>query len=76
MIHGSKPAATVHSGATNLTDRGIQRHRIVWVREMDKSENKDIGNTAPTVDRIAVAECESQEAATAWLRKCAPEIIP
>jgi hypothetical protein len=47
--------------AVTLTDRGLQRHRILWVREMDEQELRQVGQRGPTIDRIEVAEFESQE---------------
>jgi hypothetical protein len=51
---------------------GIQRHRIMWVREMDKAEAHQVGRTGPTIDKIEVAEFDSREALQTWLNKAAP----
>ena len=47
--------ATVSGRNINLTDRGLQRHRILWVREMDESELRRVGEGGPTIDKIEVA---------------------
>ncbi len=38
LIHGSNLDAPVGGGSVILTNRGLQRHRILWVREMDEDE--------------------------------------
>ncbi len=75
LIRGSNLDALVNQGTINLTDRGLQRHRITWVREMDEEELRRVGEEGPTIDRIDVAEFESQEQLTEWLRKNAPEFV-
>ena len=42
LIRGSNLDALVNH-SVNLTDRGLQRHRIVWVREMDEAELRAAG---------------------------------
>jgi hypothetical protein len=65
----------INNGSTNLTDRGLQRHRITWVREMGEEELQRAGRGEPTIDRIEVAEFESHEELTAWLKKAAPVFL-
>lgn len=72
LIRGSNLDALVGDKAINLTDRGFQRHRILWVREMGKGELQQVGQAGPTVDRIEVAEFESGEEVREWLRQNAP----
>ena len=59
----------------NLTDRGLQRHRVVWVREMDEDELRKAGEGGPTIDAIDVAEFESQEQLSEWLTKNVPAFV-
>jgi hypothetical protein len=70
LIRGSNLDALVHQSVD--LPHGIQRHRIVWVRELDKAEARQIGRTGPTIDRIEVGEFESQEELREWLGKTAP----
>jgi hypothetical protein len=70
LIRGSNLDALVNDSVD--LPHGIQRHRIMWVREMDKAETKKIGTAGPTIDRIEVAEFESQEELREWLAKTAP----
>jgi hypothetical protein len=75
LIRGSNLDALVGSGTVNLTDRGFQRHRISWVREMDEDELRKAGEGEPTIDRIEVAEFESQEELRVWLEKHASVFV-
>ena len=53
----------------NLTDRGLQRHRIVFVREMDEVELRRVREGGPTIDRIDIAEFETVEEQRDWLKR-------
>jgi hypothetical protein len=75
LIRGSNLDALVGEGTVNLTDRGLQRHRILWVREMDEQELRRVGERGPTIDRIEVGEFESQEEAREWLKKVSPTFL-
>ncbi len=75
LIQGSNLEAPVGSGSVNLTNRGLQRHRILWVREMDEDELRRAGEGEPTVDRIDIAEFETVEQEREWLKKNAPAFI-
>ena len=74
FIRGSNLDALVNQ-STNLTDRGIQRHRISFVREMEEAELRQIGVTGPTIDRIDIAEFETHEEMQEWLKKHAPAFV-
>lgn len=75
LIRGSNLDLAVNGQALNLTDRGLQRHRITWIREMDESELKRVGDGGPTIDRIEVAEFETVEEQRKWLAKVAPDFV-
>lgn len=75
LIRGSNLGAAVNQGAANLTDHGLQRHRVTWVREMDDAELKRVGDAGPTIDRIEVAEFETVEEQHKWLAKTAPAFM-
>jgi hypothetical protein len=74
LIRGSNLTALVNQ-TVNLTDRGFQCHRILWVREMDEQELRRVGQGGPTIDRIEVAEFDSQEEIREWLSKHAPVFV-
>lgn len=75
LIRGSNLDALVSEGAINLTDRGIHRHRILWVREMEEDEVQKAGKGEPTIDRLEIAEFESHADLKEWLRKTAPVLL-
>jgi hypothetical protein len=72
LILGSNLDAVVGDAAVNLTDRGLQRQRIVWVREMDEDELRRAKEGEPTVDRIAVVSFDTQEKLREWVSEHAP----
>jgi hypothetical protein len=74
LICGSNLDALVNN-AINLTDRGLQRHRISYVREMDEEELRAVGERGPTIDRIEVGEFTSTEEQQEWLKKFAPAFL-
>jgi hypothetical protein len=75
LIHGSNLGAVLPERGINLTDRGLQRQRITFVREMDDAELRRSGRGEPTIDCIEVAEFESQEELREWLKKNAPAFL-
>src|SRR5579871_191341 len=72
LIRGSNLDKPLNEGAINLTTGGIQRHRVVWIREMPEADIQSVGETGPTIDSIQVAEFESQSALREWLGQNAP----
>ena len=68
LIHGSNLDAPAGQAQVNLTDRGLQRHRIVFVREMDEAELRRSRGGEPTIDRIDIAEFETAEEQREWLK--------
>ena len=72
LIRGSNLDAAVGTGAVNLTDQGLQRHRVLWVREMDEGELRAVGDRGPTIDAIEVAEFESHADLKSWVAAQAP----
>ena len=75
LIHGSNLDKPLSEGSINLTTGGLQRHRVVWVREMPEADIRQVGESGPTVDKIEVAECESQTAQKEWLTTHAPAFL-
>lgn len=72
LIRGSNLDVLVNQGAVNLTDRGLARQRVTWVREMDEDALRQVGAGQPTIDRIAVVEFEAQDELRDWLKRAAP----
>ena len=54
LIEGSNLNASV-GGTASLFDRGLQRHRVTWVREMTRAELGRAGDGEVTIDAIRVA---------------------
>jgi hypothetical protein len=75
LIRGSNLDLPLNDGNMNLTTGGLQRHRVVWVREMPEEDIKSIGETGPTIDSITVAEFESHADLKDWLSKHAPAFV-
>jgi hypothetical protein len=74
LIRGSNLDALVNN-SINLTDRGLRRHRITYIREMDEEELRAVVEGGPTIDRIEVEEFASTEEQQEWLRANAPAFV-
>src|ERR1700719_3908235 len=75
LIRGSNLDKPISEGAINLTTGGLQRHRIVWIREMSEEDIRQVGDSGPTIDSIQVAEFETQTALKEWLSQNAPAFV-
>jgi hypothetical protein len=75
LVRGSNLDRPLSDTTTNLTSSGLQRHRIVWMREMSREEARQVGETAPTIDSIDVMEFESNDDLKEWLAKTAPAFL-
>jgi len=75
LIQGSKLDLLLPGKAINLTDRGLQRHRITFIREMDQEDLRRAGEGIPTVDRIAIVEFESVGEERDWIAKHAAVFV-
>jgi hypothetical protein len=76
LIRGSNLDKPLNEGAINLTTGGLQRSRVVWIREMSEEDIGQVGDSGPTIDSIQVGEFESQAALKAWLKAKAPAFLP
>ncbi len=72
MIRGCNLDKPLHDGVINLTHAGLQRHRVLWVREMSKEEIERVGESGPTIDSIEIGECTTHEERREWIQKKAP----
>jgi hypothetical protein len=75
LIRGSNLDKPLSEGAINLTHAGLQRHRVLWIREMNKEEIERVGESGPTIDSVEVAAFESHAEQTKWLEDRAPAFI-
>ena len=53
LLEGSNLNAPIN-GCTNLYDRGIQRHRVTWVREMTRQQVEKADEADVTIERIRI----------------------
>jgi hypothetical protein len=75
LVSGSNLDVPVGEGTVNLTDRGLQRHRVTFVREMDEEELRKTGDSGPTIDAIDIAEFETVQDMRDWLKRRAPAFL-
>ncbi len=75
LIRGSNLDKPISEGGINLTTGGLQRHRVVWIREMSEEDIRQVGDSGPTIDSIQVEEFESQATLKEWLRENAPAFV-
>ena len=75
LIRGSNLDKPLTEGAINLTHAGLQRHRVLWIREMTKEEIERVGETGPTIDSIEVGEFATYEERREWIKKKAPAFL-
>lgn len=75
LVRGSNLDKPLADTTTNLTTSGLARHRIVWMREMDRQEIEQVGECGPTIDSIQIEEFETHEALREWLQSHAPKFM-
>ena len=75
LIRGSNLDKPTNEGPINLTQAGLQRHRVLWMREMSEEDIQKVGETGPTIDSIEVAEFESHAELKEWLTTNAPAFL-
>lgn len=75
LIRGSNLDKPLKKGTIDLMHAGLQRHRVLWIREMSEEEIKKVGETGPTVDSIHVVEFESNAELKEWLGNTAPAFL-
>ncbi len=73
LLEGSNLNALVN-GSVSLYDRGIQRHRVTWVREMTRQQLERAGEGEVTVERIRTLTYRPDEdpKGGAWLEAFNP----
>ncbi len=60
LIEGSNLNALV-GGAVSLYDRGVQRHRVSWIREMTPQQAESATPGAVVIDRIRIVSHRSDD---------------
>src|SRR5487761_113125 len=61
LIRGSNIDRPLKEGSINLTHAGLQRHRVLWVREMSRDDIERVGESGPTIDSIEIGEFTSHD---------------
>ena len=56
LIRGSNLDKPLSEGAINLTNAGLQRQRVLWIKEMTREEIERLGESGPTIDSIEIGE--------------------
>jgi hypothetical protein len=75
LIRGSNLDKPLAEGSINLTHAGLQRNRVLWIREMTKEEIERVGEFGPTIDSIEIGEFATYEERHEWIKKKAPAFI-
>ena len=75
LIKGCNLDMPIDETSVDLMRSGLQRHRIVWVREMTQEEIRELGERGPTVDSIEIGEFESNEDVQTWVGEHAPSLL-
>jgi hypothetical protein len=75
LIRGSNLDKPLSEGAINLTHAGLQRHRVLWIKEMTKEDIERVGESGPTIDSIEIGEFTTYEERRDWIKKKAPAFL-
>lgn len=75
LIRGSNLDRRLQEGGIDLIRAGLQRHRVLWVREMSEVEISETGENGPTIDSIEIAEFESHSELKEWLDANSPSFL-
>jgi hypothetical protein len=75
LIKGSNLDKPLEEGSINLTHAGLQRHRVLWIREMSKEDVERVGESGPTIDSIEIGEFTTHDERREWLKKKAPAFL-
>jgi hypothetical protein len=71
LIRGSNLDRPPGDDSIDLIRAGLQRHRVLWVREMSEEDIQKVGECGPTIDSIHIVEFESNGELKEWLGKTA-----
>jgi hypothetical protein len=75
LIRGSNLGQPLIDSTINLMTAGLQRQRVLWLKEMTEEEIRKVGENGPTIDSIQVGEFDSHADLKQWLEKTAPEFL-
>lgn len=72
LVRGSNLNRPIEETGIDLIRAGLQRHRVLWVREMSEDDIRQTGENGPTIDGIEIGEFETRAALTEWASLHAP----
>jgi len=72
LIRGSNLDRMIEGSGIDLIRAGLQRHRVLFVREMSEGDIAQVGEDGPTIDSITIAEFETHPELKEWLENHAP----
>jgi hypothetical protein len=75
LIRGSNLDKPLGDGSINLTSGGLQRSRVLWIREMTGEDIERVGESGPTIDSILIGEFTDHESRREWLKTHAPDFL-
>lgn len=75
LIQGSNLDQPLQDSGIDLIRAGLQRHRILWIHELDDAEIQQTDDKEPTIDRVEIKEFESQNDLRNWLTQNAPAFL-
>ncbi len=75
LIRGSNLDKPLADGSINLTHAGLQRSRVLWIREMTEEDIERVGESGPTIDSILIGEFSDHETRRDWLKMYAPAFL-
>jgi len=75
LIRGSNLDRPLADSTINLTNAGLQRHRVLWIKEMSEVEIRQSGEEVPIIDSLEVSEFESHDSLKAWITEHASSFL-
>lgn len=75
LIRGSNLDSPLNDGTIDLLHAGLQRHRVIWIREMSEEDKAKVAESGPTIDSIHIVEFESNAELKEWLGKTASGFV-
>jgi hypothetical protein len=75
LIRGSNLDKPLNQGSINLTNAGLQHHRVLWLKEMTKEDIDRVGESGPTIDSIEIGEFTTHEERCDWIKTNAPAFL-
>jgi hypothetical protein len=75
LVRGSNLDRGIDGKAIDLIHAGLQRHHVLWLREMTPEEIREVGESGPTIDKIDVGQFETHAALKEWLKARAPAFL-